>query len=513
MRTVRLPIAPPAPSLFIDLDVSDAEWHATPEPVRRGMQRLWEELQRLREQAGQTSHNSSQPPSTDPPSVTPRAKSPTGRAPGGQPGHPGHTRALVPEDEVTEIIPVRPLTCGQCGHPLAADAQDAAPHRIQRVDLPPIQPTVIEYQLHTLTCPSCGQPTTATLPPDVSPSLLGPRAVAMIATCTGRYHLSKRATAALLDDCFGLTVSDATICAAEQTVSAALAAPVAAVADAVRQAPVKHIDETGWAQQRDPDPLPTVAEPPDTAEVPVRVAPTPTKLPKAWLWVVVTAVATLFCIRRSRGSAVAHHLLGEDPVGIIISDRWSAYTWLGALIRQLCWAHLQRDFTKISERAGPAGAVGRALLEQTHQLFHYWHRYRDGTLEWAGVQQAMAPIQAEVGQLLRTGAALIEAPSTVATCAHLLKWEASLWTFVRVPGVEPTNNAAERSIRAGVLARHVSFGTQSSAGSRFIERVMTAVATCTQHQRNILDYLTSAVEAQQHGQAAPSLLPPATSLR
>ena len=119
--------------------------------------------------------------------------------------------------------------------------------------------------------------------------------------------------------------------------------------------------------------------------------------------------------------------------------------------------------------------------------------------------QQMAPVQAAVGKLLREGASLTET-HTANTCRNLLKWESSLWTFVRTPAVEPTNNRAERAVRAAVLYRNVSFGTQCSAGSRFVERVMTAVATCKQHRCNVLDYLTAAVTAAYHGQTAPSLL-------
>jgi transposase len=492
------------------IEATPEEWAAIPEHVRRGIERLWNEHQQLREQLGLTSRNSSKLPSSDPPSAPKReAKPPTGRSPGGQPGHPGHTRELVPEDQVQALIPVRPPACQHCGHAFPAEARDAHPQRHQVVELPRVVAEVTEYQLHTLTCPHCGTQTPADLPPGVPAGLLGPRAVATIATCTGQYHLSKRATATVLEDFFGLTVSDATICTAEQAVSATLAAPAAEVAVAVREASVKHVDETSWRQQRDPDPPPTS----DDEEEPAAAPAPPEKLPKAWLWIVVTAVATLFSIRRSRGGAVAKELLGDEPIGIVVSDRYSAYAWIGALIRQLCWAHLRRDFTNISERAGAASQLGHDLLAATHQLFTLWHRYRDGTLTWPDFQAQMAPVRETVGELLRAGAALPNATSTAATCAHLVKWEEALWTFTRVEGVAPTNNAAERGIRPGVLFRHTSFGTQSSAGSRFVERVMTAVATCKQHRRNVLDYLTTAVTAAHHGTPAPSLLPPTPTAR
>ena len=112
----------------------------------------------------------------------------------------------------------------------------------------------------------------------------------------------------------------------------------------------------------------------------------------------------------------------------------------------------------------------------------------------------------EVGELLRKGTTCSH-PGTAGTCRDILKREEALWTFVDVPGVEPTNNLAERQIRPGVLWRKGSFGTQSAAGSRFVERIMTVVSTLKQQGRNVLDYLAEACEAANQGRPAPSLLP------
>lgn len=515
-----------APLLCQVLDIPEEDWQALPERVRRGVTRLWEELQRLREQVGQTSRNSSRPPSSDPPSVPAREKKPTGRAPGGQQGHPGHSRALVPEEHVNEFVPVRPEACAKCGGALTEASPDLHPRRHQVHELPTVQARVTEYQLHTLTCPECGAHTPAALPRGVPPGLLGPRALAFIATLTGRYHLSKRLAAALLEDAYSLPVCEATVSAAEQTVSAALAAPVAEALEAVQQASDKGIDETGWRQQRDPDPLLCAWEQAEGRSAPLPPpAPAPGRLPKAWLWVAVSAVATVFLIRRSRGAKVAEELLGKKPFGSVHTDRWSSYNWLRAGIRQLCWAHLRRDFEQIRERGGDSARVGSALLAQTQYLFSLWHRYRDGPLSWRQFRKQMAPLQEAVGTLLREGAALADlsagpqaeacgegpARKTTRTCQNLLAWEASLWTFVRVRGTEPTNNRAEQAVRAAVLYRKISFGTQCSAGSRYVERVLTAVATCQQHHRTVLDYLTEAVTAHHRGERIPSLLPtPAT---
>ena len=482
-----------SPYTHILLQLTDDDWSHTPEAVRQVVERLWEENQRLREQLGQTSRNSHRSPSSDPPTAPKREKTPTGRQAGGQAGHADTNRPLVGEDRVTEIVSLRPARCRQCGAALSAAAA-TAPRRHQLWDLPPITATVTEYRLHTLLCPQCGTATAAELPPGVPTGAYSPRVAAVAATFTGQYHLSKRAAAEVLETLCGLPISAGSISTLEATVSAALAAPVAEAREAARAAECKWVDETGWAQQREPDP----ADP----------AP-PGKLARAWLWVVVTAAVTLFCIRRSRGAKVARELLSDDPRGIIHSDRHSAYHWLETPRRQLCWAHLQRDFQRLVDRGGVAAGIGEALLAQTRQLFAHWHRIRDGTLARADFVARMAPVQATVRTLLQEGATTADA-RTVTFCRILQRLDTALWSFVTNEGVEPTNNRAERAIRPAVLWRKMSFGTQTSAGSRFVERVMTATATCRQQQKNILDYLTAVAEAAYHRQPPPSLLQPPT---
>jgi len=157
-------------------------------------------------------------------------------------------------------------------------------------------------------------------------------------------------------------------------------------------------------------------------------------------------------------------------------------------------------------RGGRSKKLGDALLAQAHQMFTWWHRVRDGTLKRSSFRSAMTPLRREVERLLDAGSRC-GVPKTAGTCQDMLKRREALWTFVHVEGVEPTNNTAERAIRPGVLWRKGSFGTQSAEGSRFVESMMTVVATWQQQQRNVLEYLTAACEAALRGEAAPSLLP------
>lgn len=484
-------------TLFAEDQISDEDWANTPASVRRSYERLAKDRARLQEHSQQSSRNSSWPPSKDKPQhQRPRRQRATGRQPGGQPGHPGVTRPLVPvEDLTTPPVAVLPETC-PCGHAFDADAPlTGDPYRHQVFEIPPITPTLTEYQLHHRTCPDCGATVRAAHPAGVPTLTLGPHVQAVITVLTGQYHLAKRAVTRLLRDLFGIPASAATVCAVEAAISRVLAGPVADVRTAVAQAPSKCIDESGWRQRRDPDP-----------DQPV----TPT-LKRPWLWSVTTPEATVYLIRRGRNQTVARALLGLDADAtdydaIVTSDRAGAYTFLPLSARQLCWAHLDRDFLAVSERTDPIAArIGTALLDQTALLFAAWHRYRDGLLPFAALGETLAPVRAAVLDLLREGHHADDKTKTF--CHNLREVEPALWTFLRVEGVEPTNNAAERAQRKGVMKRDRTFGTQSSAGSRFVERILTTVATCQQQGVNALTYLKTAMLAHLTGTEIPPLIP------
>jgi transposase len=459
-------------------------WEQTPIAVREYIRTLEARVaaleatvQRLLERLQQDSHNSSRPPSSDPPhALRPRPpRGPSGRKRGGQPGHKGQSRALVPIEEVTSVVPVRPAQCARCQHPLEGD--DPQPDRHQVTEVPPVTPVVTEYQLHRLVCPACGAPTRAPLPAGVPAGSFGPRVQAIVALCTGAYRLSKRTTQEVMADLFGLPMSLGTIPHLEQATVQAVAAPVAAAQAYIRTQPVAHLDETGWREGR----------------------------ARAWLWVAVTAWVTVFVVRRSRGAKVVQDLLGEWFCGILVTDRWSAYHWYPTRWRQVCWAHLLRDFEAMIERGGRSQEIGEALRTQARQMFHWWHQVRDGTLTHAQFRVLMRPLRRHVARLLKMGQTCGVA-KTEGVCQEILKVYEALWTFVRVEGIEPTNNAAERAIRPGVLWRKNSFGTQSADGSRFVEAMMTVVATLKQQHRNVLAYMTEVCQAATAGAPAPSLL-------
>jgi transposase len=433
-------------------------------------------VQALQERLNQTSQHASRPPASNPPQH-PHPRRPRGkRRRGGQPGHPGHTRTLLPVDAVDEIVVLKPEQCPSCHTALAGD--DPTPWRHQVIEMPPLKPVVTEYQWHQLVCATCGEVTRAPWPTGVPSGTYGPRVQATVALCTGAYRLSKRMTLQMMEEVFGVPMSVGTISLLEQATTAAVAAPVEEARTYVHAQEVAHLDETRWRQGDKP----------------------------AWLWVAVTTWVTVFVVRQSRSGQVARELLGETFAGILVTDRYSAYNWYPRRWRQLCWAHLLRDFAAMCDRGRASAELGQALLAQAHQMFTWWHRVREGSLQRSTFRSYMTPLRREVERLLEAGSRS-DVPKTAGTCRDILKRREALWTFVQVTGVEPTNNAAERAIRPGVLWRKGSFGSQSVAGSRFVESMLTVVATLKQQQRNVFAYLTAACEAALQGAGAPSLLP------
>jgi transposase len=488
-----------SPNAFLS-EISAEDWANTPESVKQLVQRLLERIealeagqQALQEQIQRNSKNSSQPPSQDPPKgfkATPKKKS--GKRRGGQPGHGGHSQELYPPEQCTRIENHYPEVCCECGHHLSGE--DANPQRCQIVDLPPLQPIVLEHRFHALECAHCGVSTRAYDHEIVDGCRYGERLCALVALLSGEYRQSHRMVVRLLSELFEIPISVGSVGRLRQQMSEAIEQPVEAIHRYVQQQPVVGVDETSLPQGN--------------------ADGNNSKGRRGWLWVVVTPLVCYFQVALSRSQATAQSILGADFGGIVNSDRYSAYNWLNLQWRQLCWAHLKRDFTKIAERGGVSQALGEQLLQEQEKLFELWHRVRDGTLARPQWIEAVAPIRQRVKELLEEGAAYpigakekTPLAKTVRTCQQLLKVEPALWLFVTTVGVEPTNNAAEQAIRPAVLWRRCSYGSQSEAGSLFVGRMMTVVATLRRQNRHVLDYLADACYAKRRGLPAPSLLP------
>jgi transposase len=465
--------------------ITAEDWAATPLAVRLVLlqqhlqhSQLLARVAELEARLNQHSQNSSKPPSSDPPSAPPRpVRTPRGRRTGAQPRHPHHER---PDPEPTQIDTVRdhyPDTCPTCQSSLADNQRDACALHTQYVwELPVVQPQITAHHYHTVCCRDCATLVTAERPPEVPPGAFGPRSAAVVSLLHGRYRLSQREVANLLADLFDLPLSVGSVVTLQQTVAAARAPVYTTVQSQVQAAAVVNVDETGWKEAGK----------------------------RRWLWTVVTAVATLFLLASNRSATTLHALLGQDYGGIVGSDRGRAYLGQPPERHQLCWAHLIRNFRALAERHGSLGAWAADWLGLSEVVFRLWHAFRGGPIDREQLQAAITALQTTMHALLVRGTRRFDAACGI---SHelLAHWEA-LWTFVRVEGVEPTNNAAEQALRPAVLWRKGCFGAQSAAGNQFVERILTVSATCQQQQRHLLTFLTEAVEAYWRGQPAPDLV-------
>jgi transposase len=477
---------PPVESL------SEAEWITLSANVQAVVIGLVEEnrqlklmVSKLEDQLRRNSGNSSQPPSQDKPEQKQSQEEKAGapRQRGGQVGHVGRGRALIPVEAVDYLVVHRPVQCRVCGALLLG--YDATPHRHQITELPSLKATVTEHQVHTLTGGCCGATNRGTLPAEVAASQFGPNVVSLMAVLMGCYRLSKRQVVDLLATCLGIQLAASSVVNQQQVISAALSQPVDELQTYVQQQPACNVDETSWRQAE--------------------------QTKQSWLWVVVTTLVTVFHIVPSRSGAIARQLLGEDYAGVVGTDRASAYHWLDPTQGQLCWSHLPRDFQKILERGGQSYPIGYHLKLHADYLLALWARVRDGTLPYSAFLAEFPAIQCHVRYWLTQGL-LRSCENTAETCRRLIALDTAVqpsvaWAFVTAPAVEPTNNAAERALRHPVLWRRTSHGTHSDHGRLFVQRMLTVADTCRHQHRSVFAFVRSARLAYRAGYPAPSLVP------
>jgi transposase len=443
---------------------------------------LTKQVAELLEIVGRNSRNSHLPPSTDPPGARGgqgKGKGTPGkRKRGGQPGHGGSYRVLLPPEQVDQFVDLYPSHCEGCARELP-EVADPCPKRFQQTEMPPVRPHTKEWRCHEVGCPRCGHRTRAPYDATQIPaSAFGPRLMALIALVTGVYHLSRRKTTDLLWELCGVRLSLGALSMIEARVSDALEPAVAEAWKRVGDGAVKHTDGTSWVQAGA-----------------VRA-----------LWTIATKAATVFKILADNSKKTLEPLYGSLR-GILVSDRAKALNFWAMERRQICWAHLLRKFVSFSERTGPAGEIGRELLEYTGVIFEYWHDYRDSKLARATFVAWMAALGPKLETVLeRAVAANIDGVS--GSCADMLEHRQALWTFVAHADVEPTNNHAEREIRGFVLWRKRSYGTQSDRGNVFAERVMTVAHTARKQNKNVLAFLTACCRARMRGGSRPSLFVP-----
>jgi len=434
-------------------------------------------VEELERQAGRNSRNSSLPPSRDSPDARKaRPKKRSGRRQGGQPGHPGQSREMVADPD--RRVEHWPLACGGCGEPISGEdrACDGDPvcHQISEIV---VRTEVTEHQRMRVRC-TCGTCTLAALPAGVPAGAFGPSIAAAAATLTAA-RVSRREVARLLGDLCGVTLSAASIETLVKQASDALEDAYAEVLAAVDQSPVRGADETSFSRAGQTQ----------------------------WLSVATAKQAALFQIADRRDRDAAKALLGETPTGVIVSDRYAVYLFIDDAQRQLCLAHVLRDFTALGERGGAPGRLGRKLARELTAAFQALNKPGREPGDLTALRSDLDPHRDRIRDLLQQGARCRD-PKTRRFATGLLEHETALWTFTRIPGVPATNNASERALRHAVMWRKTSYGTQTDHGDRLVERLLTLRETCRLQGHRLHDYLTDAITADLHGQPIPALLAP-----
>ena len=482
----------------------------TPDELRRENERLRKAIEQLREQVDESgkqiadrdrqiadlerqlagrkknSTNSSKPPSSDGPAAAPRAKPArcrNRRKPGGQPGHAGKHRRLVPPERVDQVIPVLPTDCRHCGHLLPRELPQAATaekvHRYQVTELPPMRAHITEYQCHRVACPNCQQTTRAELPVAVRGSLFGPRLAGLVAYLTVGLRMPRRGVEQLLATALGIEISLGSTQKLVEESSEALAETCQELERQLPREPVLNSDETGWRSMGE----------------------------RRWLWALVANSFVFFTVATTRSSTVLIHLLGTVFAGILCSDRFGAYLKYHKGHAQFCWAHLKRDVLGIQEfaRTTDAERFCRDALALTAQLFRLWHRFRGGELDRAGLIRKSIPLQKRFFLLCEQH--LDSEDDEVRVLATALFQHCDrLFAFLAYPDVEPTNNGAERALRHAVIWRKISFGNKSKRGEVATARLLTVARTCVMRQRNALEFLADSVSRHRTAQPSLSLL-------
>lgn len=480
--------------------IPNCDWDKTPESVKLVIEEyhaivagLTVRVSALEERLNKNSKNSSIPPSKNGfgGAKKPEEKKNPKKAAKQRSKQERAEQKLYPPEECKEIHEEKPFSCSECGEKLTG--ADPEPYRHQVIEMPIVKPDVVEYRLHELDCEHCGAKTRAELPAGVTPKSYGEGLAAWIAILSSEYRQSYRQVEKLLAELCGIELSRGTIGRARAEINAAVELANIQAQEYVQQQPAVNVDETGFKQYNGDGQNPGQK--------------------RGWLWVVVTPLVSFFTVVLSRSQATAQAVLG-NYTGVVGSDRCPSYNWLENNQRQVCWAHLLRDFQAMAERTGASAEIGTSLVNKGHRLFHWWHRVRDGTMSRALFIEATIVLRAAIKKELESATALpighnekTPLAKTVRTCQQLLNVESAMWTFVDHPDVEPTNNVAERALRPAVIWRNTSFGSQSQVGSEFVARMLTVNSSLKAQGRSVLDFLTQSCRAYRLEIVAPTLIP------
>jgi transposase len=444
-----------------ELSQTKAELNQTRELLKRAIEeihKLGDEVTKLKEQISKNSKNSSKPPSsdqkgnTDPNQLKKERKKRKGKA-----------RPPFPPERVDRHIQCSQENCPHCGSS-AIQLNGQSPEILQQAELPEIKATVTEYQLLKYGCATCGKNSVAPLPTGVPDSAFGPKLMGLMVTLTGVFHLAKREAVQLIKELYGVDMGVGSVSNIEERVSEALDPIYQRIHGFIMESKLcKHFDETGWRDRGK----------------------------RHYVWLASCELAAVYMIDRHRSSEAFLKLFTMNPDNVsAVTDRYAVYSIFKK--HQYCLAHVIRDFHSYAERKGPDKQIGEAVESELKKVCHIHKRYREGKITLIERNRQIGRLKRKLECYLEDGMAN-GSDDLFKLSLTLLDNFDKLWTFTTIPGMEPTNNLAERDLRKLVIWRRKSYGTRSDRGKRFVERITTVAQTLKRQSQNILSFIQEAI--------------------
>lgn len=416
-----------------------------------------EEITSLKEQLKLNSKNSSKPPSTDQKANT-STKERRKRM-----SREGISRSAYPPERVDNRIDCTRDMCPHCGTKSLESI--GVGETLQQAELPEVRAVITEYLLHKYCCNLCGKQSKADLPPGVPDSAFGPRLMGLFATLTGVLHVARREAIQLMSDLYDVDIGLGSAPNIEERVSKALDPVYRRIHALVIDGPLcKHFDETTWR---------------DSGK-------------RCYAWIASCSEGAFFKLHTNRSREAFDELVGRKAKNLkAVTDRYAVYSTIGK-IHQYCLAHIIRDFRRYAERDGPDGEIGQTLADKFSQVCGIHKQWRSGELSLKQRNMRIGHCRRQVECWLTDGLAN-GSDRLSGLCKRLLDDFDKLWTFMKVVGMEPTNNLAERDLRKLVVWRKKSCGTRSERGKRFVERITSVAETVKRHGNNVLKFIQEAV--------------------
>jgi len=445
------------------LEIKSLKLQQENQDLRQVIIKLQEENNKLKERLGLNSKNSSIPSSKELYKAKKEQKKPSGKRQGAQVGHKGHSRVKENPTQIIEVS-LESMVC-QCG----GHIELKQPRIHQKIDIPDIQPNITNYHLARGRCRVCKRRKSASLPEGISEDLLGPKIKSAIAGLTGFYGNSKRKSLAIINNMFGIKISLGTLSHSERRVSEQCQIEYKKIEEQISHASLLNIDETGH-QNKDK---------------------------RSWCWGFFSKDSSLIKLNESRGKKVLEASVFGPDDAIIVTDRYAAYNYFNENNRQICWAHLARDFERFAGSLNPeVKFIGERLSDIAQRLFSLKKDLTDSKItNWKFLKKSKK-LRLRSWFYLQKMRYETKSQHAARIAKNIMKVEKMMWKFLEDPSNIPlTNNHAEQQLRQYVCHRKNSYFTQSERGDRFLERMISIYLTLRKQSINPFQVLLDTVKA------------------